>query len=84
MSVPARAPDGVQTVEVAWANLFVLAEQYLGDATQWTRIADFNALDGIEPDFLIAGPVTLMTPPPTAAWPEPEISVEQLLFGRDP
>jgi hypothetical protein len=34
----------MRTVNVAGANLFALALQYLGDATQWNRIAQVNGL----------------------------------------
>jgi len=39
-------------------NLFAVAAQYLGDATQWNRIAQLNGL--IDPWF--TGPVTLTIP----------------------
>ncbi|RFB80022.1 LysM peptidoglycan-binding domain-containing protein [Methylovirgula sp. 4M-Z18] len=47
-------------------NLFALAALYLGDATQWNRIAEANlaALNGIADPFLPAGAfVTLLMPP---------------------
>lgn len=83
MSLPTRAPQGITTLEAVNANLFQLAEQYYGDATQWVRISDLNAQGGVAPDFLIAGSATLMIPPSTAAWPPAAVSVERLLFGTD-
>lgn len=49
-----------RTVTVAGANLMQLAAQYLGDATQWNRIAQLNGLF----DFIVAGVVTLKIPNP--------------------
>lgn len=48
----------VKTITVAGGNLFQIAAQYLGDSTQWNRIA---ALNGLTDPFL-AGPVTLEIP----------------------
>ena len=48
----------MQTVTVAGGNLFQLALQYLGDATQWNRIAQENGL--IDP--MLTGVVTLNIP----------------------
>jgi nucleoid-associated protein YgaU len=86
MAVPARSPQGVKTVTVVNANLFTLAEQYLGDATQWDRIALLNSIPGVAPDFLVAGPVTIQIPDKAArtARSTPEPSVEQILFGVQP
>lgn len=39
----------IKTIRVAGGNLFVLAAQYLGDATQWNRIAQLN--DMTDPFF---------------------------------
>lgn len=47
------------TIKVAGGNLFVLAAVYLGDATQWNRIAALNGLT----DFQISGTATLRIPP---------------------
>jgi hypothetical protein len=47
------------TITVAGGNLFQIAAQYLGDATQWNRIAALNGLW----DFVITGTVTLKIPP---------------------
>lgn len=47
-------------------NLFRLAAVYLGDASQWNRIAQLNlaALGGVADPFLPAGAtVTLQMPP---------------------
>ncbi len=48
----------MQTLTVAGGNLFQLAAQYLGDATQWIRIAQLNGLS----DPLLAGLTTLLVP----------------------
>ena len=48
----------MQTVTVAGGNLFQLALQYLGDASQWNRIAQANNL--IDP--MLNGLVTLQIP----------------------
>jgi nucleoid-associated protein YgaU len=47
------------TITAIGGNLFVLAAQYLGDATQWIRIAQIN---GIGDPFLI-GQTDLVLPP---------------------
>jgi nucleoid-associated protein YgaU len=47
------------TIRVAGANLFRLAAVYLGDASQWNRIAALNGLT----DFQIEGALTLRIPP---------------------
>ena len=52
-----------QTVTVAGGNLFALAAKYLGDATQWIRIAQANRLT----DPVLTGVVTLTIPPVNAA-----------------
>jgi nucleoid-associated protein YgaU len=47
-------------------NLFTLAMIYLGDATQWNRIAELNlaALGGVADPFIQPGAfVTLILPP---------------------
>lgn len=49
----------IQTIQVAGGNLFQLAATYLGDATQWNRIAQLNGLY----DPMITGVVTLKIPP---------------------
>lgn len=51
--------NAVRTIQVAGANLFQLAALYLGDATQWNRIAALNGLT----DFLVTGVTTLQIPP---------------------
>lgn len=48
-----------QVVVVAGGNLFALAAQYLGDATQWIRIAQANQLS----DPQLEGVNTLVIPP---------------------
>ncbi|HVJ54870.1 MAG TPA: hypothetical protein VM689_20590 [Aliidongia sp.] len=48
-------------IQVAGADLFRLAVQYYGDATQWYRIAAANQLF----DPLVAGPATLSIPAPS-------------------
>jgi len=56
----------MQNINVAGGNLFQLALQYLGDATQWNRIALANlstlAPNGGVPDPVIAGVVNLNIP----------------------
>lgn len=49
----------MNTVTVAGGNLFALAAQLLGDATQWLRIAQANGLS----DPVLQGLVTLTIPP---------------------
>ena len=49
----------MRTVTVAGGDLFTLALRYLGDATQWNRIAQANGL--IDP--MITGVNTLQIPP---------------------
>ena len=46
------------TIKVAGGNLFQIAAAYLGDGTQWNRIAALNGLT----DFLITGTMTLRIP----------------------
>lgn len=48
-----------QTINVAGGNLFQIASVYLGDATQWNRIAALNGLT----DPALTGVVTLLLPP---------------------
>ena len=48
----------MRTVIVAGGNLFDLALQYLGDASQWNRIAQENGL--IDP--MLTGVMTLNIP----------------------
>jgi len=48
---------------VAGGNLFAIAAQYLGDATQWIRIAQLNNLS----DPVLYGVITLSIPPVNAA-----------------
>jgi nucleoid-associated protein YgaU len=50
-------------ITVSGGNLFQLAAQYYGDATQWNRIAAANGLW----DFIIVGTVTLIIPPKNAS-----------------
>lgn len=54
------AKKTIQRITVAGGNLFILAAQYLGDATQWNRIAQLNGLY----DPMVVGVVTLQIPPP--------------------
>lgn len=46
-------------ITVAGGNLFAIAAQQLGDATQWIRIAQLNGLS----DPVLTGLVTLLIPP---------------------
>lgn len=48
-----------RSITVAGGNLFQIASAYLGDATQWNRIAALNGL--IDP--VLTGVVTLSLPP---------------------
>lgn len=48
----------MQTITVAGGNLFQIAAAELGDATQWIRIAQLNAIS----DPMLAGVVTLLIP----------------------
>jgi nucleoid-associated protein YgaU len=52
-----------RVITVAGGNLFALAAQYLGDATQWNRIARLNGLR----DPTLTGIVTLSIPDVNAA-----------------
>jgi nucleoid-associated protein YgaU len=48
----------MKTLTIGGGNLFQIALQQLGDATQWSRIAELNGL--IDP--VITGIVTLQIP----------------------
>jgi len=48
----------MQTITIPGGNLFQIAAQYLGDATQWNRIAELNGLS----DPMIYGLTTLIIP----------------------
>ncbi len=50
----------MRTLTTAGGTLFHLAAQELGDATQWIRIAQLNALS----DPQLQGVVTLLLPDP--------------------
>lgn len=50
----------MRVVTVAGGNLFRLAAELLGDATQWLRIAQANGLS----DPMISGLTTLTIPDP--------------------
>jgi nucleoid-associated protein YgaU len=52
----------MRTIIVAGGNLFQIAAAQLGDATQWVRIAQLNALS----DPMLSGIVTLLIPEPDA------------------
>lgn len=49
----------VTTIQVAGGNLFAIAAQFLGDASQWNRIATLNGLT----DPMLSGVTTLKIPP---------------------
>jgi len=53
-----QSPVRLQVVTVSGTTLFAVASQYLGDATQWNRIAKLNGL--VDPT--IAGTATLQLP----------------------
>jgi nucleoid-associated protein YgaU len=59
-------PKKMQTITVAGGNLFQLALQYLGDSTQWNRLALANlaalAPAGGVPDPMLTGLVSLNIP----------------------
>jgi nucleoid-associated protein YgaU len=48
----------MQVIMVTGGNLFQIAAQYLGDATQWVRIAQLNHIT----DPWLSGLVTLTLP----------------------
>lgn len=48
----------MQTIQVAGGNLFRIAMQYLGDATQWVRVAQLNGIS----DPMLSGTATLKIP----------------------
>jgi hypothetical protein len=48
----------MQTIQVAGGNLFRIALVYLGDATQWIRVAQLNGLS----DPMLSGTMTLQIP----------------------
>ncbi|HST75456.1 MAG TPA: hypothetical protein VLJ20_08800 [Acetobacteraceae bacterium] len=48
----------MRSITVAGGNLFQIAAEQLGDATQWIRIAQLNDLS----DPMLAGVVTLLIP----------------------
>jgi len=48
----------MQIIMVTGGNLFQIAGQYLGDATQWVRIAQLNDIT----DPWLSGLVTLLLP----------------------
>jgi nucleoid-associated protein YgaU len=52
----------MRTLNVAGGNLFQIAAQQLGDATQWVRIAALNGLS----DPMILGVKVLKLPPTNA------------------
>ncbi len=52
------------TIIVFSGNLFQIAAQYLGDATQWIRIAELNHLR--DPDIYCQTQLTLPSVDPTA------------------
>lgn len=50
---------GCETVTVVGGNLYAIAAEMLGDATQWIRIAQANDIA----DPMLEGVVTLVIPP---------------------
>jgi hypothetical protein len=48
----------MKTISVAGGNLFRIASEQLGDATQWVRIAQLNGLS----DPMIVGVFVLLIP----------------------
>lgn len=64
--LPSTLP--VREVMASGTNLFTLAAQYLGDATQWYRIAELNKVACTNPATGLIDPwittlVTLLIPP---------------------
>jgi hypothetical protein len=53
----------LRTITLPSGNLFDVASKQLGDATQWSRIAEVNGL--VDPFF--TGPQTLLIPAPDPA-----------------
>ena len=53
----------MQTITLTGGNLFDVANRFLGDATQWTRIAALNGID----DPWLNGITTLTIPDNSAA-----------------
>ena len=51
------------TITVAGGDLFHIAAQQLGEATQWIRIAQLNGLS----DPVLSGVTALQLPPPNPA-----------------
>lgn len=53
----------MRTITVAGGNLYRIALDYLGDATQWNRIWEANAATlGSRPDPILRGVATLAIP----------------------
>ena len=50
----------MQTLTVVGGNLFRIAAEQLGDATQWIRIAQLNSIA----DPVLSGVITLLIPDP--------------------
>jgi hypothetical protein len=50
----------MQTLRVAGGNLFRIAAEQLGDATQWIRIAQLNNIS----DPILSGLITIRLPDP--------------------
>ncbi|MDR3736031.1 MAG: hypothetical protein P4L10_10910 [Acidobacteriaceae bacterium] len=50
----------MQTIQVNGGNLYQLAAQYLGDASQWVRIAIQNNIS--DPFLTVSAPITLTIP----------------------
>jgi hypothetical protein len=48
----------MQTIQVVGGNLYRVAMVYLGDATQWVRIAQLNGIS----DPMLTGTTTLRIP----------------------
>lgn len=57
------ANNSVTSINLSSANLFQLAAQYLGDATQWGRIAGLNGFT----DFIVTGLTAPILIPPVSA-----------------
>ena len=66
MGAPSVSNASAAPVLQIWATgttLFAIAENYLGDATQWDRIASLN---GIDDPWLTGAPQSILIPPVNA------------------
>jgi len=78
INTPTYLPGARRSIQVVGGeNLFRIAELYLGDATQWWRIAALNFYPGEQPDFILNandanrlnGTLLIPSSNPNATWP---------------